>query len=37
VKGKLEEITDKKNKRKYHRVLVGSPEGKGAEYIKLLT
>jgi len=37
VKGKLEEVTDKKNRRKYHRVLVGSPEGKGAEYIKLLT
>ena len=37
VKGKLEEVTDKKNKRKYHRVLVGSPEGKGTEYIKLLT
>jgi predicted nucleotidyltransferase len=37
VKGKLEHVTDKKNKRKYHRVLVGSPEGKGQEYIKLLT
>jgi len=37
VKGKLEQVTDKKNKRKYHRVVVGSPEGKGAEYIKLLT
>jgi len=37
VRGKLEQITDKKNKRKYHRVVVGSPEGKGTEYIKLLT
>jgi len=37
AKGKLEQVTDKKNKRKYHRVVVGSPEGKGAEYIKLLT
>jgi predicted nucleotidyltransferase len=37
VKGKLEQVTDKKNKRKYHRVIVGSPEGKGLEYIKLLT
>ena len=36
VKGKLEEVTDRKNKRKYHRLLVGSPEGKGSEYIKLL-
>lgn len=36
VKGKLEEVTDKGNRRKYHRVLVGSPEGKGTEYIKLL-
>jgi len=37
VKGKLEQVTDKKSKRKYHRLLVGSPEGKGSEYIKLLT
>jgi predicted nucleotidyltransferase len=37
VKGKLEQVTDKKNKRKYHRILVGSPEGKGTEYIKVLT
>jgi predicted nucleotidyltransferase len=36
VKGKLEQVTDKKNKRKYHRLVVGSPEGKGLEYIKLL-
>ncbi len=37
VKGKLEQVTDRKNKRKYHRVLVGSPEGKGSEYVKPLT
>jgi hypothetical protein len=37
VKGKLEHVTDRKSKRKYHRVVVGSPEGKGLEYIKLLT
>ncbi len=36
VKGKLEEVHDTKTKQKYHRVLVGSPEGKGKEYIKLL-
>jgi len=35
VKGKLELVHDKKNRRKYHRVVVGSPEGKGGEYIKL--
>ncbi len=37
VRGKLEQVTEKKSKRRHHRVLVGSPEGKGAEYIKLLT
>jgi len=37
VKGKLELVHDKKNRRKYHRVVVGSPEGKGTEYMKLLT
>jgi len=36
VKGKLELVHDKKNKRKYHRVVVGSPEGKGTEYIKII-
>jgi len=36
VKGKLELVRDEKNKRKYHRVVVGSPEGKGKEYIKLI-
>jgi len=36
VKGKLEEVRDKKTRERYHRVLVGSPEGKGKEYIKLV-
>lgn len=36
VKGKLEEVQDMKTKKRYHRVLVGSPEGKGKEYIKLV-
>ncbi|MFQ6073591.1 MAG: hypothetical protein ACE5KC_00080 [Candidatus Bathyarchaeia archaeon] len=36
VKGKLEEVQDMKTKQRYHRVLVGSPEGKGKEYIKLV-
>jgi predicted nucleotidyltransferase len=36
VKGKLELVHDKKNRRKYHRVVVGSPEGKGTEYIKII-
>jgi len=36
VKGKLELVRDKKNKRKYYRVVVGSPEGKGTEYIKII-
>jgi len=36
VKGKLELVRDKKNKRKYHRVVVGSPEGRGTEYIKII-
>jgi predicted nucleotidyltransferase len=35
VRGKLERVLDKKTGQKYHRVLVGSPEGKGMEYIKL--
>jgi predicted nucleotidyltransferase len=37
AKGKIEQVTDRRNKRKYYRLLVGSPEGKGSEYIKLLT
>ena len=36
VRGKLERVLDKKSDREYHRVLVGSPEGKGMEYIKLI-
>jgi len=36
VKGKLEQVRDKKTGRTYHRVLVGSPEGKGTEYVKII-
>jgi predicted nucleotidyltransferase len=36
VKGKLERIREKRNNRERYRVLVGSPEGKGKEYIKLV-
>jgi len=35
VKGKLEHVVDNRNGKEYYRVLVGSPEGKGEEYIKL--
>jgi predicted nucleotidyltransferase len=35
VKGKLELVRDEKSKTKYNRVVVGSTEGKGQEYIKL--
>jgi predicted nucleotidyltransferase len=34
AKGKLEKVSDNRNRSKYYRVLVGSPEGKGKEYIK---
>ena len=34
VKGKLEHVIDNRTGRKYDRVLVGSLEGKGGEYIK---
>jgi len=34
VRGKLEEVTEKKSGKVYYRVLVGSPQGKGREYIK---
>lgn len=37
VKGKLEQVRDKRIKQMYHRIVVGSPEGKGTEYIKPLT
>ncbi|MGQ9461333.1 MAG: hypothetical protein ACUVRA_08935 [Candidatus Bathyarchaeaceae archaeon] len=36
AQGKLERVIDRKVGREYHRILVGSPEGKGMEYIKLL-
>jgi predicted nucleotidyltransferase len=36
VKGKLEKVHNTRTKQNYHRVLVGSPEGKGKEYIKLV-
>ena len=35
AKGKLERVTEKGTSREHYRVLVGSPEGKGNEYIKL--
>jgi len=34
VRGKLERVIDTETSREYHRVLVGSPEGRGMEYIK---
>ena len=34
VKGKLERVHDNRNATEHYRVLVGSPEGKGKEYIK---
>jgi len=37
VRGKLEHVIDNRTGRKYDRVLVGSPEGKGREYIKPLS
>lgn len=36
VKGKLERVYDKRDNSEYHRVLVGSEEAKGRDYIKLL-
>jgi len=35
AKGKLERVTEKGTSREHYRVLVGSPEGKGKEYIKM--
>jgi len=35
AKGKLERVGYRKTGREYHRILVGSPEGRGMEYIKL--
>jgi predicted nucleotidyltransferase len=34
VKGKLEKVVDKRRDVEYHRVLVGSPEAMGDDYIK---
>jgi predicted nucleotidyltransferase len=36
VKGKIEKVTTTKTNKQYYRVLVGSAEGKGKEYIKLV-
>jgi len=36
TKGKLERVTEKGTSQEHYRVLVGSPEGKGKEYIKLM-
>ena len=36
VRGKLEHITNNRTGRECHRVLVGSPEGRGEEYVKLV-
>lgn len=36
VKGKLEKIFEKRKNRQHYRVVVGSAEGKGSEYIKLV-
>jgi predicted nucleotidyltransferase len=35
VRGKLERVLDNKTSREHHRILVGSPEGNGMEYVKL--
>jgi predicted nucleotidyltransferase len=35
ARGKLEQVTKKGTSREHYRVLVGSPEGRGNEYIKL--
>jgi predicted nucleotidyltransferase len=35
AKGKLERVVERETSREYYRVLVGSPEGRGKEYIKL--
>ncbi|MBS7637656.1 hypothetical protein KEJ49_02030 [Candidatus Bathyarchaeota archaeon] len=34
--GKLEKVTDKRAKREYHRILIGSKEARGRDYIKPL-
>ena len=35
VRGKLERVVNNKTSREHYRILVGSPEGKGMEYVKL--
>lgn len=35
VKGKLEKVLDKRTGEEYHRILVGSPEAVGADFIRL--
>jgi predicted nucleotidyltransferase len=35
VRGKLERVVDNKTGEESHRIIVGSPEGKGMEYVKL--
>jgi len=35
VRGKLERVVNNKTSREHYRILVGSPEGEGMEYIKL--
>lgn len=35
AKGKLERVVDRKTGREHHRILIGSPEGRGTEYVKL--
>ncbi len=37
VRGKLEHVVDRTTGQKHDRILVGSPEGRGMEYIKLST
>ena len=34
ARGKLELVKDNRNGEEYYRVLIGSPEGKGKEFIK---
>jgi hypothetical protein len=36
ARGMLEQVIDKKDEEVYHRILIGSIEGKGTEYIKLM-
>ena len=36
IKGKLEKVIDKETKKEYYRILVGSLQGKGKEYIKII-